>query len=605
MKKIIILMLLFVSTVSCMNNDYLEKLPLDKQTEESTFKNYNGFKTYSWGFYEVFDAYKNLGVLYDPECYADNMFIGTANSECKWVWNKVIVPTSGGGWDYSFIRRANVMLDRIDAADMTTEEKAHWKGVGLFFRSFKYFDLMSKFGDVVWIETSLNEESPELYLPRDSRDMVADNILRDLLFARDNVNIDGDGKNTINRNVVNALISRFGLFEGTWRKYHELKNGDKFLLEAKTASEELIKEFPALHPNYDEMFNSTELVGMAGVILARQYVTGLQGNTISRLLMSSTSRYELSKDAVDSYLCSDGLPITKSAKFEGDKSAYAEFRNRDLRLLFTTCPPYRISTPPGAFETEWWHTDNPADAEYFPVMEHISKDKFKRFPVRQNGGSVLKFSPHFTKHNGGFGFQVSEGGYWVYKHLNHHETYPVTTNGSDAPIFRMGEVLVNYAEIMFELGLFDQTVADKSINKLRARASVASMDVASINGDFDPNRDKNIDPILWEIRRERRIELMGDGFRFDDIRRWKKGEYSNKQKLGRWYSKAQLVKDGVIKKESECKIKFKGGGNEGYIEFFGDPVKAGKGWKDYLYLYPLPLADLGLNPKLVQNPEWK
>lgn len=605
MKKILILLSLFVSVVSCMNNDYLEKLPLDKQTEESTFKNYNGFKTYSWNLYEVFDAYKNLGVLYDPECDADNMFVGTANAECRWAWNKVIVPTSDGGWNYDFIRRTNVMLDRVDAADMTDAEKLHWRAVGLFFRSFKYADMLSKFGDVVWVETSLNENSPELYLPRDNRDLVADNILRDLLFARDNVKVDGDGRNTINRDVVNAFISRFGLFEGTWRKYHGLKNGEKFLQESKVASEELIKKFPNLHPNYDEMFNSVDLVGMDGVILARQYVMGLQGHSISRLLMSSTSRYELSKDAVDSYLCSDGLPITKSSLFEGDRSPYTEFRSRDLRLLFTTCPPYRVSTPPAAFETKWWHTEDKADAEYFSVMESISKEKFKRFPILQNGGSVLKFSPHFTKHNGGFGFQVSEGGYWVYKHLNHHETYPVTTNGSDAPIFRMGEVLANYAEVMFELELFNQNVADQSINKLRARALVASMDVAAIDDNFDPNRDKTIDPILWEIRRERRVELMGDGFRFNDIRRWKKGEYTNKQKLGRWYSKAQLVKDGVIKKEADCKIKFVGGGKEGYIEFFGDPVKQGKGWKDYFYLYPLPLADLGLNPKLEQNPIWK
>ncbi|MEG1649976.1 MAG: RagB/SusD family nutrient uptake outer membrane protein, partial [Rikenellaceae bacterium] len=445
MKKIIILLSLFVSMTSCMNNDYLEKLPLDKQTEESTFNSYSGFKTYSWGLYEVFDGYKNIGVLYDPECNADNMFVGTKNSECRWAWNKVIVPTSdeknAGGWNYNFIRKVNVMLDRIDGSEMTKDEKAHWRAVGLFFRSFRYADLMNKYGDVVWIENSLNEVSPELYAPRDSRDKVADNILRDLLFARDNIKKDGDGKNTINRDVVNAFISRFGLAEGTWRRYHGLKNDEKFLQESKVASEELIKKFPNLHPNYDEIFNSTDLVGTTGVLLARQYVTGLQGHMVTRLLMSSSSRYEMCKDAVDSYLCSDGMTIAKSPLFEGDKSPYTEFRHRDLRLLFTTCPPYKISTPPSAFEQEWWPTGNPADAEYFSVMNSISKEGFKLLPIRQNGNSVLKFYPHFTKHNGGFGFQVAEGGYWVYKHINHHESYPVNDCGSDAPIFRMGEVM--------------------------------------------------------------------------------------------------------------------------------------------------------------------
>jgi hypothetical protein len=226
-------------------------------------------------------------------------------------------------------------------------------------------------------------------------------------------------------------------------------------------------------------------------------------------------------------------------------------------------------------------------------------------PIKQSGGAVLKFCPHFVKHNGGFGFMATEGGYWIYKHMNTHDPYPLTANSSDAPLFRMGEVMLNYAEATWELGAFDQDVADKTINKLRERAGVAPMLLPDITASFDPKRESSIDPVLWEIRRERRVEMMADGFRFNDLRRWKKGEYVNKQKLGRWYSAEQLVEDGVISNESQCKLKFIGGGNEGYIEFFGDPVKEGYGWKDYYYLYPLPLNDLALNPQLKQNPGWE
>lgn len=590
----------------CLNDDYLEKYPLDKQTEITAFITYDNFKTYSWGLYEELGGYE-LNSLYGPEAESDNMFIGLKNSETQWAWQKVKVPASGGGWDFSYIRRVNIMLDNIDKSQLTETDKEHWRSVGFFFRAFKYFELLSRFGDVTWVEHALNIDSEELYAPRDSRDVVAKNILDNLKYAEENIKKNGDGVNTINQDVVKALISRFCLFEGTWRKYHGLKDSDTYLQECLRVSSELVAKYPDLHPNYDEVFNSKDLTGVAGILLFRQYEINLSAHSVSRLLMSSSSRYEMTKDAVDSYLCTDGKTIRNSNvfKLEDEKSPYSEFRNRDRRLLFTVCPPYRIKTPPEAFTKEWEHTGNPADAEYFAVMDEISSPGYKTFPIRQNGGSVLKFCPHFTQHNGGFGFQVAEGGYWVYKHLNHHESYPVSTNSTDAPLFRMGEVMLNYAEAAKELDLFTQDIANVTINKLRIRAGVAPMQLSDITSSFDPMRDQSVDPVLWEIRRERRVELMGDGFRFDDLRRWKKCEYINKQKLGRWYSAKQLVEDGLIANESQCKLKFKGGGTEGYVEFFGDPVAEGYGWKDYYYLYPLPLNDLALNPNLKQNPGWE
>ncbi len=608
MKYIKTFTLLCVSSLSlfssCLNNDYLEKYPLDQQTENTAFVSYENFKTYSWGLYEVLGGY-DLDGMYGPEAESDNMFVGLKNSETKWAWQKVKVPEEDGGWDYSFIRRCNLMLDNIEDSELQEFEKAHWRGVGLFFRSFKYFELLSKFGDIVWVEHTLNSNSEELYAPRDSRDLVADNILRDLKYAEENIKEEGDGANTINPDVVRALISRFTLFEGTWRKYHGLKDSEKYLMECKRVSSLLISKYPNVHPNYDEVFNSKDLGSVDGILLYKQYELGLSEHMMTRLLMSASSRYELCKDAVDSYLCKDGKTIANSDYFEGF-GVHEEFRNRDLRLLFTVCPPYKVNTPPTAFTMEWWHTDNPLDQEYFDVMERISSPGYKVFPIKQNGGNVLKFCPHFTQHNGGFGFQVSEGGYWCYKHLNHQDPLPLGGGSSnDAPLFRMGEVMLNYAEAMWKLGEFTQEIADATINKLRIRAEIAPMIVNEIDETFDSTRDLSVAPVLWEIRRERRVELMGDGFRFNDLRRWKKCEYINKQKLGRWLSAEWLVQQGLIANISECKLKFRGGDTEGFIEFFGDPVKEGYGWKDHYYLYPLPLNDLALNPNLKQNPGYE
>lgn len=116
------------------------------------------------------------------------------------------------------------------------------------------------------------------------------------------------------------------------------------------------------------------------------------------------------------------------------------------------------------------------------------------------------------------------GGYYVWKNYAQWETNfnNGALNTSDKPIFKIEEVLLNYAECKWEQGQFNQSIADKTINKLRERADMAPMIVAEIDDNFDPERDQTVDPVLWEIRRERMIELMGEGFGFDDVRRWKK-----------------------------------------------------------------------------------
>ena len=121
-----------------------------------------------------------------------------------------------------------------------------------------------------------------------------------------------------------------------------------------------------------------------------------------------------------------------------------------------------------------------------------------------------------TKFNAPSGYVLRKGydPRMEYHSLNYEETPSV--------VYRYAEVLLNYAEAKFEKGEFNQGVADATINKLRVRAKIASMTVSEINDSFDLARDPSVAPVLWEIRRERMVELMGEGFGFYDIRRWKK-----------------------------------------------------------------------------------
>lgn len=581
---------LAVLASSCINDSFMDTYPKDQQTEGTAFQTYENFKTYSWGLYNVFFGYttdnRQTDSIFIGDYEADNMIKGVYGNEGKWAYGKVKAEAESKDWDYNYIRSVNLMLGNVDKSSMSDNDKKHWKSVGLFFRSYKYFQMLSKFGAIPWVDKVLNENSKELYSPRVSRDTIAENILADLKWAETNVKETGDGNNTINKSVVRALISRFALFEGTWRKYHGLKGSDKFLQECTRVAPLLMQSHPNIMARYDEVFNSEDLAGQPGIILYKAYATNQLCHGLTRMVRTAESNIEATKDAVDCYLCSDGHPYT------GDgKDIHTQFRNRDYRLYLTICPPYTVKV---SNKTDWTYTDNPMDREYIDLMAKISGETNHRLPTSNFKGFICSVQPHFKNNNKGQAWNATQMGFWVWKYYNTH-TNAINATGvctTDAPLFRVEEAMLDYAEAMFELGRFDQTVADQTINVLRKRANVAKMEVSEITNSFDPNRDKSIEPILWEIRRERRVEFMGEGRRFDDLRRWNKGDYVNKQPVGVYTTDA-----------SSNKVKVTGGpnGNEGYVYYFEQP----SGWQKHYYLYPLPLKQLALNKNLKQNPDWK
>lgn len=591
---------LCLSMSSCLNDEFLEVYPKGQQTEGSVFTTNDNFKTYAWGLYNVFFGYTyNTGQtdeIFRGDFESDNMIKGLAGYEGQWAYRKAKATDESKDWDYDYIRRVNLMLDNIDKSQMNETEKEHWRSVGLFFRSYKYFQMLSKFGGIPWVEHALTEESPELYGKRDTRDLVASNILSNLKYAEEHIgsNILVDGKNTINVYVVKALISRFALFEGTWRKYHGMPDAETYLKECARASRDVIEEYPDVHPRYDELFNSETLEGMTGVLLYKAYETGQLMHGLTRMVRTGESSIEATKDAVDSYLCKDGRPIsTTTSNYGGDKNIYGQFRDRDYRLYLTICPPYMVKKDKGPSTPEWQYTDKAEDREFIDLMAMISGETYHRLPSSNFKGFTVQGQPHFKNMNWGQGWNASQMGFWVWKYYNTH-TVATNANGvntTDAPLFRVGEVMVNYAEAMCELGNLDQSAADRSINKLRSRAGIAKMIVDDIDDNFDAARDPSVPALLWEVRRERRVELMGEGFRLDDLRRWKKGEYVNKQALGVYVTEA-----------SAKKLKVTGGigADDGYVYFYDTPL----GWQEHYYLYPLPLKQLALNANLEQNPVW-
>ncbi|MGJ1386902.1 RagB/SusD family nutrient uptake outer membrane protein [Sphingobacterium spiritivorum] len=598
MKKKLYISILALGFLASCNDSFLDRLPLDKQTEETAFNTYDNFKTYSWNLYGYFDGFPGDGGYLpksiEEESYSDNMVYAFPGYKSPYAFQTYIEPSSGGGWDFSYIRRVNLMLSNIDKSKMSDTEKAHWRSVGYFFRSLRYLDMIADFGDVPWIDRTLTESDTLLFAARTPRNIVASNVLNDLKYAEQNIKVAGDGVNTINKDVVLALISRFGLFEGTWRKYHGLGDQQKYLEASLDASAKLIASKPALMSSYDEIYNTENLAGKPEILLAKQYNTDMVTHSIGRVVRTSAWYSDLTRDAVDSYLCTDGKPVSSSSLYQGNTSMYKEFRNRDRRLYYTVMPPYKVKLL-GATGTSltWDYTTNAADREYIDLMKTLSTPTAKQLPVSNFSAYTVSAIPNFRSKNNGQGFIVSDLGFYFWKFYNRQaDNMALQTSTTDFPLFRMGEIMINHAEAAFELGRFDQSVADITINKLRVRAGVAPMVVAAINSSFDSNKDPEVPAVLWEIRRERRVELMGDGFRFRDIKRWKKGNYINKIPVGVYINRADY---GNV-------LPVAGGGTSGFVmQNIGAPI----GWLDKYYLKPIPFNQFILNPNLEQNPGWR
>ena len=585
MKGIFAVCVAALLSLQACDDDFLDKRPVVTQSEAS-LRTYNNFLTYAWSFYNCFTSadYVQSWAMDDiantsyahrhPDVMAG--FLTSAwdhDTDNPRRTQTVSVPAdrNGGTWNFGYIRAVNIMLRNIEDSEMTEVEKRHWRSVGYFFFCYRYAEMISRFGDVTWVPHVLRDDGSDddiIFGQRTPRKIVADSVLRRLQYAERNINVDGDGPNTVNRSAVQALISRFTLFEGTWRKYHGLGDYDEYFKECTRVSEALMETFPIIDNNYDGMLTTENLGTRPGMILYKDFDIELSiTHMLPRYERSVSTHLSMHRFTTDLYLVqSNGLPVTNPANAgRPDVDMYDEFRDRDPRLLMTVCPPYsqdvRYVNFPGQMQPQFVLTSPPQyntganyerpgldKQEYIKWLADNGHTK-KRLPAWQFQGTAMIWSvPNFP---GTPAAQFrSRSGYtcWRNYSLNDVPT-PITGNAqgamsSDKPIFFIEEVLLNAAEAAWEAGIFDQDYADKTINKLHRRTTVNMPDmvVASINASTDPvnasdkvtpGRDPDVDPVLWEIRRERIVELMCLGYGWADVRRWKKGPwYMNRPILG-------------------------------------------------------------------------
>lgn len=543
-------------TTSC-NDSFLERAP-QQLNEPSFWKTVNDLKTYANSFYTSLPG----GVASIDDTDSDNQVPNSINA---FNWGQYVVPTEDGNWSKSHwqnIRNLNYFMTHYQRVQAAEADVNIYVAEIRFFRALEYFTKMVNFGDVPWLEIDLNVDSPELFGPRMKRNQVFEKIIADLDFAIQWLPNKGDEEpNRLNKDIARHIKARFCLNEGTHYKYHtELGltgEADKWLKMAAEVSKELIDSHRYEiykddgKNSYYELFRMQNKSSLKEAILYIDYEANLREHNMGS--QNRESNCGFSKDFVESILCDDGKPIGVSERYQGDATMKKESANRDPRfkqLIVTNDYPILVTKD---------HKDST-----FIEEEKLFVNNFCLSGYRSVKGDVpVKEESLYMKSN------------------------------FDGIAYRYAETLLIYAEAKAELGTITDADLEISINELRSRVGMPDLKVNV--GFTDPNWPDygyTVSPVLQEIRRERRIELAGEGYRFDDLRRWKAGKLLNN------------VKTYVGKKDENGKyaIVYPNYTNADYQYEEGKSRK----WDDKMYLLPIPKGELQRNPQLKpQNPGWE
>ncbi|WP_215224044.1 RagB/SusD family nutrient uptake outer membrane protein [Echinicola shivajiensis] len=578
---------------SC-NDDFLQRDPHVDITSDQFFRNVQDLETYTNGFYsQMRYSYHDLG--------SDNISLYTGSTEIDQVLVGGVNPGNVGGWsDWGNLRRINYMLARLDNVQGEESEIKHFEGIARFFRAWFYMDKVQQYSDVPWYDRDLTDADEELlYKSQDPREVVVDNIMADLEFAAEHIKA-GSDKTRVTKSAAQTLLSRFALYEGTFRKYHpELQlqgSEEEFLQKAVDAAEAVIASGGfSIHStgdteDYVNLFKSPSLSGNPEMIwwMDSDQKQGVGNNSHTVF----NWQWSLSKSLADAYLMEDGTPFTSVNDYD-QKSFVEMFENRDPRMKATIV---------------------------FPGFKTAA------------AGEPVRTSPNF-------------GGYLQIKfYPDEAQRLGWNLNFTDLPVFRYAEVLLNLAEAKSELGDLTQSDLDRTINLLRQRVGMPILSMSDANANPDPVLAERYPAVsgngaLLEIRRERRVELACEGYRFTDLMRWGAGAEFNGGQEGMYIPQLgalDVTGDGVediailerpgmeepisdlpeevreslskyylVDESGSPQSFYLSEGDHGFIQFTKNKDNVPVFDSPKYYYRPVPQQQIVLNPNLEQNKYWK
>ena len=579
----------FVTALVGCEKDPLNKQPQSSLAPEEFFSQVSGLEAFSNNFYTTF-----------PTVFAENADVYAMATMPEEISGRLQVPQTGGGWSWGTLRNINTLLGYLHCCDNQDAVK-YYDALSRFFRVYFYFDKVKQFGDVPWYDRELGSADADLYKARDSREYVMQKMVEDIDIAIANLPSE---KNVyrITKWTALALKSRFCLFEGTFRKYHNItsyENGADYYLElAAEASYKFItssgytiaKDAGDPEKNYRKLF-STMNATTTEVILAKDFnaAMDLVHNVGGAFNTATNGRYGMTRKVVAAYLMKDGSRFTDKAGWE-TMSFMDEVKDRDPRLAQSIVTPTYIR-----------------DEEEVTTPQNMAN---------------------------------TTTGYAPIKYLTKAEYNGYNKSEIDLILFRAAEVYLNYAEAKAELGTLTQEDLDMSVNKLRERVGMPDMNMAQANANPDPflktpATGENTwggfskvakggnEGVILEIRRERMIELIQEGHRYYDIVRWAEGKVYESPLYGIYVPQPQ---DGRVV------FDFNGDGANDYCVYQTDKPQVsatvfqkvqadvvlsndsygyiqlhkdmGKWDESRDYLKPIPSEERSLNRNLTQNPGW-
>jgi len=610
---------LITTTLLCGCADFLDKEPLSQITTSGLVYSASECKEYVNQFYGVLDGpfiHRDDGLAYDLG--TDNLLSVNYQNNQDLIDGLRTVPSAGGGWgtnEWGRIRTINYLLDNYT---VTTEldEVQKYIAEARFFRAYLYFEqFLKKFGGVPWIDKTMYPSSGELYSKPLLRNELADKIIEDLDWAIEYLpSFPSQSNGRVSKEVALALKSRVALYEGTWEKYHAgtpyAGQGDcnVYFQQAVDAASKIIStgifdiDNIGVPDGYFKLFNQTSYSDSKEVMLWKERSVAYNVTTNwDQDASTSGNGCGLTRRMVDSYLCTDGKPIALSPLYKGDDTYLSVIENRDPRLSQSMFTPGRARVIMNG-------------NEQIVVFTKPSIDL----------AETRKCST---------GYELLKGSSPIYEQQLFNNCTLATI------FFRYGEVLLNYAEAAAELGILQQSDLDRTINRLRDRVGMPHMtiniDYSDPDGDFTSSRGYSGVPVsnlLQEIRRERRVELAFEGFRYDDIKRWRAHHLLNNDKIQgaktAQFTDLNWLVEWFIQNGAPSSIS--GGWDnfinntvpkwstdvaegvnywtdeEGYFDPYHDfiPSQHFSFNPDKSYLWPIPTQELLLNDNLKQNPGW-
>lgn len=587
-KKLLIIFagLLSLGLSSC--DQVINREPRENPTDPNFWRNESDVRLFGNGFYSNYFIGYGVGWSAAYSDYRGYVFSDDVCSQGTQASFEDQVPTDRGSkdealswmtqycgptWNFTWVHKANIFINRLNKMNasglLTTEAFNHWMSVAKFYKCFAYARLVEVFGDVPYFAYDVpSTDTTELYKDRDSRLLVMDSLYTMSKYTLENMRVN-DGADLLNRYVAAGFISRWFLFEGTWQIYH---NGDpahakKYLELARDAAAMVMKSGNyAIDTPLREVFGSQNLAGNKECLMYQHFDDALGvRHCVASYSNSGESQTGVNLAFLKSVICTDGRPY-KTSKVAGAD-------NLGIKNMTRTRDP--------RFEASFIDTVNPSSSTM------VYQDKFiDRAAIAMTSAERAK-----------------------------HPEYNSSTNTNDAPVIRYAEVLLNWIEAKAELARMGEEAVtqadiDASINVLRDRpldataqakhlTKTAHMQLSEINGSFDPDRDPTVDPLIWEIRRERRLEMVFEHSRLLDLKRWKKLDYMDNDKypdtmLGCWIDfnneyTTYLKKGSTQVKKADGTVVTYDGSNAADMVGFFVPLKVAKRnpFLDRVYMSPV------------------